>query len=60
MVPLCLSSTQDVLDLIADLKTALRRSRRTGGSQLVYRRDGQGRSLLLVEIHLPFGERTAP
>jgi hypothetical protein len=59
-IGLRLLSTQDVADLVADLKDAAGYSRRTGGSQVVFRLDERRRPLLLVEIHLPFNERSAP
>ena len=46
-----LTQAQDVADLIADLKAALKRSQRTGGGYGVYRKDGDGRLVLAVEIH---------
>ena len=55
---LYLTSIGDVQDLIADLRLALRRSRRTGGSYTVVRLDDQRRPLLQVDVHIPFGERS--
>jgi len=56
-VGLRLTTAQEVLDLIADLRTALRRSQRTGGSHAVYRLDEGRKPLLLVEVHVPFYEQ---
>ena len=39
-------------DLVADLKAALKRSRRSGGEYGVYRKDADGRLVLAVEIHV--------
>ena len=43
---------QDALDLIADLRTALRRSQRNGGLYGVYRKDAEGNPVLAVEIQV--------
>lgn len=47
-----LTSAQDVRDLLDDLRSALRRSQRTGGAYSVYRRADDGAYLLAVEIHV--------
>jgi len=43
---------QDALDLIADLRTALKRSQRNGGLYGVYRKDAEGKPVLAVEIQV--------
>ena len=50
--PLKLRERQDVLDLVADLKAALKRSERGGGLYGVYRKDADGRLVLAVEIQV--------
>ena len=50
--PLRLTTAQDVADLVADLKAALKRSQRSGGEYGVYRKDADGRLVLAVEIHV--------
>ena len=50
--PLRLTTAQDVQDLIADLRAALKRSQRSGGEYGVYRKDPDGRLVLAVEIHV--------
>jgi len=47
-----LAHKQDALDLIADLRTALRRSQRNGGLYGVYRKDAEGNPALAVEIQV--------
>ena len=43
---------QDALDLIADLRSALKRSERNGGEYGVYRKDGDGKMVLAVEVQV--------
>lgn len=50
---LTLRRREDVDDLLAELRDALRRSERTGGEYLVYRKDDQGQLALAVRVHLP-------
>ena len=50
--PLRLTTAQDVADLVADLKAALKRSQRSGGEYGIYRKDPDGRLVLAVEIHV--------
>lgn len=50
---LVLQSRQDVEDLIADLRSAARRSARTGGKYSVFRKDPGGQVLTEIEVWLP-------
>ena len=52
-----LTSRQDVEDLLADLRSALRRSLRTGGAYSVYRLAHDGSYLLSIEVSLSPRER---
>ena len=47
-----LAHKQDALDLIADLRTALKRSQRNGGLYGVYRKDDEGNPVLAIEIQV--------
>lgn len=55
-----LTTTQDVEDFLADVRQALRRSRRTGGCYTVVRLDDQRRPLLQIDVHVPVGELRPP
>ncbi len=50
---LCLTTKQDVEDLVKDLRAAYRQSLRTGGAYPVYRTDDDGQILLAVQIRVP-------
>lgn len=46
-----LKTEQDVKDFIADIRTAMRHSKKNGGQYYAYRRDDL--STLIISIHLP-------
>ena len=46
-----ITDPQDALDLVTEIKGQAKRSRATGGCYGVYRRDGDGRVILAIEIH---------
>ena len=47
-----IKTKQDMLDLIADLRAALKHSQRNGGEYGVYRKDGDGKMVLAVEVQV--------
>jgi len=52
-LPLVVKDRQEVLDLISDLRNALKRSERSGGAYGVYRKNEEGMVVFAVEIHVP-------
>ena len=46
------TTKQDMLDLLADLRAALKHSERNGGEYGVYRKDADGKMVLAVEVQV--------
>lgn len=53
VVPLRLTTREDVLDLVADLRDALRRSERTGAQHPIFRKAPDDSCHLAIEIQVP-------